>query len=83
MFFIVRWIRYFLMEFLGYQGVWLKSTIDKRNRFNEFVWVKSSPVFLTLDTDLYNLKWWFYTNKEYRDNFHNSSMAFIDRERDA
>ncbi|MCI4435617.1 MAG: hypothetical protein JHC33_02230 [Ignisphaera sp.] len=81
MFLIFRYIRYFFMEFLGYQGVWVRSTGDEANRFNDSTWTKSSPELLKVETNSM-VKWWFYTNKEYRDNFHNSSMAFTDRERD-
>jgi hypothetical protein len=71
------------MEFLGYQGVWLRSTGNEANRFDVKYWAKSNPISLVLNDQLYSdKKWWFYTNKEYRDNFNNSSMAFTDRERD-
>jgi hypothetical protein len=70
------------MEFLGYQGVWLKSTENEANRFNVSAWTRSSPKHLKVETDYSMAKWWFYTNKEYRDNFHNSSMAFTDRDSD-
>jgi hypothetical protein len=73
------------MECWGYQGVWLMTDTDnkKTKRFSSWEWAKSVPKSLHLQGEYRSRQIWFYSTLEYRNNFHNSSSAFEDRERDA
>lgn len=84
MYLLFRWLRYYWMECWGYQGAWLMTdTDDKKARFSSSRWTRSVPNVLQKQGEYRSRILWFYSNKELRGNFHNSSMAFNDRERDA
>jgi hypothetical protein len=84
--FLCRYLRYFWMKFLGYQGRFL--LIDARNRI-PYRWDTTGGKFtryipreFMIDGKYSWETYWWYSAEELKNNFHNSSMAFTDRKND-
>jgi hypothetical protein len=86
MLFLYRYLRYFWMKFLGYQGRFL--LVDTRSK-TPYRWnttggkfTRYIPIKLSMQGEYSWEGYWWYSTEELKNNFHNSSFAYTDRKND-